>query len=333
MKVIKYAIWAAAVIGAALVGWLGRNESAQHAPRPANVLPQAVAATQDSREQFAAPPSTRGQDSVASAAPIIAAGWGAFLRNSDDYWTFAENAHKAAKGGDAAAQWYLGVAIDECRFVYELYFLKDQPDGSVYQRTVDEAREFVMTKMVWPPVTSDQELTLLKKRCERMSEGAPMPFGYGTDWTLEAAEGGFPLALATAAKIKAEGALYDNDEASQAAAQAEARALVIEALRTRDPEVIQEIADVAVALTGKNEAEANKLRLPWLLAACLRSPNCESLGEQMKLRCKFDPQCQPYETPLDILRRVAGNDFDEVERRARELNEKIDAGTIEESDI
>jgi hypothetical protein len=42
---------------------------------------------------------------------------------------------------------------------------------------------------------------------------------------------------------------------------------------------------------------------------------------------------QPYETPLDILRRDAGNDFDEVERGARELNEKIDAGTLEESDI
>ena len=36
---------------------------------------------------------------------------------------------------------------------------------------------------------------------------------------------------------------------------------------------------------------------------------------------------------MDIIRRQAGNDYDEVERRAREINEKIDAGTLEESDI
>jgi hypothetical protein len=36
---------------------------------------------------------------------------------------------------------------------------------------------------------------------------------------------------------------------------------------------------------------------------------------------------------VDVIRRQAGNDFDVVERRARELNEKLDAGTLEESDI
>ena len=36
---------------------------------------------------------------------------------------------------------------------------------------------------------------------------------------------------------------------------------------------------------------------------------------------------------LDVIRRAAGNDFDEIERGARELNEKIDAGTFDESDI
>ncbi len=35
----------------------------------------------------------------------------------------------------------------------------------------------------------------------------------------------------------------------------------------------------------------------------------------------------------DIIRRDAGSDFAEVERRAREINEKIDAGTLDESDI
>jgi hypothetical protein len=166
-----------------------------------------------------------------------------------------------------------------------------------------------------------------------LSEASPGTFGYGTDWTADAAKLGFPPAQAMEAQAKAQRAQYNSDETSQAAARAEARTLAIEALRTRDPEVVREIAEVAAALKSDNEAKANKRRLPWLLAACLRSPDCDSLNEQMKTRCRFDPQCQPYETPLDILRRDAGNDFDELERRARELNEKIDAGTIEESDI
>jgi hypothetical protein len=53
----------------------------------------------------------------------------------------------------------------------------------------------------------------------------------------------------------------------------------------------------------------------------------------MRLFCNIDTQCQPFETPVDIIRRQAGNDYDEVERMARELNEKLDAGTLGEGDL
>ena len=49
--------------------------------------------------------------------------------------------------------------------------------------------------------------------------------------------------------------------------------------------------------------------------------------------CRLDSQCHPDDKIIDILRRGAGNDLEEIERRARELNEKIDAGTFDESDI
>ena len=48
---------------------------------------------------------------------------------------------------------------------------------------------------------------------------------------------------------------------------------------------------------------------------------------------KSTANAMPDDTVMDIIRRGAGNDFDEIERRARELNEKIDAGTLDESDI
>ena len=58
-----------------------------------------------------------------------------------------------------------------------------------------------------------------------------------------------------------------------------------------------------------------------------------SMTEWKRLLCEVDSQCHRDDTVMDIIRRGVGNDFDEIERRARELNEKIDAGTVDESDI
>ena len=51
------------------------------------------------------------------------------------------------------------------------------------------------------------------------------------------------------------------------------------------------------------------------------------------MTCRVDTQGQPYETPADVILRRAGNDRDEVERRARELSDKLAAGTLEPGDI
>jgi len=49
----------------------------------------------------------------------------------------------------------------------------------------------------------------------------------------------------------------------------------------------------------------------------------------VKWSCYGDTNCQPYETAIDLIRRATGNDFLEVEARARWINEKIDAGDWE----
>jgi hypothetical protein len=57
------------------------------------------------------------------------------------------------------------------------------------------------------------------------------------------------------------------------------------------------------------------------------------MTEWKHLLCEFDSQCHRDDTVMDIIRRSTGNDFTEIERRARELNEKIDRGAVGESDI
>ena len=123
------------------------------------------------------------------------------------------------------------------------------------------------------------------------------------------------------------------DSEKSRAARSEARALVIDALRTKDAEVFLPLASTAAFLADDESRDALKRHWTWLMAAYLREPNNASQAEWTKEHCTFDSQCHPDDKIIDIIRRGAGNDLDEVERRARELNEKIDAGTFDESDI
>ncbi len=140
------------------------------------------------------------------------------------------------------------------------------------------------------------------------------------------------MAQASAARYRAVQVRQTDADASGAARE-DARRLAFEAMRSRDPDVMVQLGDVAANLADGDPAEARKQQWVWPLAACLRETKCESMSEWMHLFCNVDTQCQPFETPVDVIRRQAGNDFDEIERRARELNEKIDAGTLEEGDI
>jgi hypothetical protein len=332
MQTTKYLLLAAAVIGAALVGWLGRSHVESSAPQPANTRAQAPA-EKAAGEAKVTPPANPTPGAIAPAATARASSWGLLLRQADDYWAFARTAHEAAVRGDGAAQWHLGLALNECDFTYKTYFLQSVPGGGTRYRTVDEAREHAIKNIVRPQFTTDEEFTILQKKCGRLVQASDRPFGTGEDWTEAAVASGYPLAQAAKAYTLALQGRYDRETEKAPARLAEARSLAMDALRTKDPDVFLQMAGVSEALTGRSDAEARKQGLSWTLVSCLRSPDCESLQETMRLRCKFDTQCQPYETPLDIIRRDAGNDFDEVERRARELNEKIDAGTLDETDI
>ena len=144
---------------------------------------------------------------------------------------------------------------------------------------------------------------------------------------------GYPLAQVNAAFNKALQARNNPDPEKSRAALSEARALAFDALRSKDSEVVWWMASTAAALTGDEPGEVQKRLWTWRMAACLREANCDSRPEWKSLLCDADSQCHRDDTVMDVIRRGVGNDFNEIERRARELNEKIDAGTVGESDI
>ena len=263
--------------------------------------------------------------STAASAPD----WRKRLQDSDDYWAFAESAIGPARSGDGDARYWLSLALNECVYVYSIYFFETLPDKPPRQLTVDEARQSVAQPSFYKP----DDMDLLEKRCSRLSQSQGAPFGNGYDWMAAALAVDNPLAQANSAAEKALASRYIQDTEEAREARWEARRLIVDALRTRDPDVFLLVGNVAASLALDDEAEGKRRHLSWTLAACLRTPNCEGLSLWQKYRCNWDSQCQPYETPRDIIQRDAGSDFDEVERRARELNEKIDAGAFDESDI
>jgi len=251
------------------------------------------------------------------------------LRASQDYFAFAEQLYPLAKQGDPSAEFYLSSALTYCESLYDWYFIEYTSTGAVRYRTLDEALQLTAVRPVFKP----DDVRDIQQRCQKLRRSKPPPFGSSRDWLDAAIAAGFPQAQASAAlNLSLQGHDRANSEKAQAARSA-AREMALEALRTHDPRVMVQMGDVAANLAAGNPEAARISQWAWPLAACLREANCESMADWMHLFCNIDTQCQPFETPVDIIRRQAGNDYDEVERRARELNEKIDAGTLEEGDI
>ena len=250
---------------------------------------------------------------------------------SKDYWAFAERIHEAAKRGDGASQYYLSVALDTCYVLYRGYFMEQRTGAPARIRTLDEAQQLTATRQ-GSGYTPD-DVRDIQSRCQRIMNTKPPPFGTAAEWMDAAMVSGYPLAQVNAAFNKALQARNNPDPEKSRAALSESRALAFDALRSKDSEAVWWMASTAAALTGDEPGELHKRLWTWRMAACLREANCDSMTEWKSLLCEADSQCHRDDTVMDIIRRGAGNDYGEIERRARELNEKIDAGTVDEDDI
>jgi hypothetical protein len=96
--------------------------------------------------------------------------------------------------------------------------------------------------------------------------------------------------------------------------------------------VVWQLADLSKLFVG-DAAQAAELDWVWRLAACQRGFDCSQTAEWYRVMCRSDPNCQPYETGVDFIRRLRADDFAEIERRAADLNAKIDAGRFDELGI
>jgi hypothetical protein len=66
--------------------------------------------------------------------------------------------------------------------------------------------------------------------------------------------------------------------------------------------------------------------MAWLLVACQRGYDCSSKSEWLMMSCTYTQQCASYANPTDFVRDAAGDDWPDVQQRAREIADSIDAG-------
>jgi len=326
LKRAVYLLTAAAALGAATWRWLGADDAVPDAVRKP---------TTDTPALQTELPSPLPHEVAAKVKPIPLAqetsnDLRARFRESRDYWDFAEHVFEAAKQGDGAAQYYLGVALNTCEFFYSFYFVEQRPGSRPRIRTLDEAQQLTATPR--GSAYTPDDVRDIQDRCQRIMSISPPPFGTSREWMGAARNTGYPVALADAAEYKAVRALSDPPELANGS-RSEDRALAVEALQSKDAEVIVHLSSTAAFLAGDLPGESFKRQWTWLMAAYLREPDGHALDEWRKNHCALEAHCHPDDTVKDLLRRGIGNEFDEIERRARELNEKIDAGTFEESDI
>ena len=237
------------------------------------------------------------------------------LKNATDQWEFAASLLAEAKRGNGAAQYYLATALYDCQAFDQMYFR----DGNRH-RTYDEAMQNAVKRggINWEYVSG------VFKRCKRLVEAKETPFGNPDDWMKAASENGNPLAQAQTAVGIAWKARFDEQPVRAREERDEARRLAFEALRTKDPAALVLVGDVASVLDSRQGAD-NPHEWVWLLAACERGLDCSRQSTWYQFRCSADSKCQPYENGVvDVVRRETGSRFIELERRAKELNAKLD---------
>jgi hypothetical protein len=105
--------------------------------------------------------------------------------------------------------------------------------------------------------------------------------------------------------------------------------LLREAVESRRPEVLFTIGEAQGLLRGFNQ-EASTRQFAWWLVACRRGLDCSANAEWVKVACANDARCASFTDPSDFVRTHAGDDWDNVEQLAGEIDAKLDAGRWDE---
>lgn len=319
---IKLGIGCAITVAIALAVWLLtpqlRHQSAGADGGAAATLPPEPAVAR-SRVGASNAVTTKG------GAPE-AVSYKAALEASRDYWDYAKRTLPAAQAGDRDAEFYLSRALERCQSDLRMYLQKGR------SLTEEESLQWAAKRHL--PLELAQQAY---ERCHRFQEDGSGEFGDATEWLGRATLAGQPVAQATTAtRILLQQSLDGLAKAgavpvtplpvARDTVGMDPRQLFSEAVESRDPEALFQIAEAAPLLHPSTGDYDGSERNSWLLVACREGLDCSPNADWVKIACYLDPQCASATSPSELIEHLAGAAWPKVEQRAEELKAKIDAG-------
>jgi hypothetical protein len=330
MRNVILMILAAAVFGVAVYWWqkpadvpepspIGQTQQSGTAQTPEFKPPQGSGAS--SQPPPAEPPA--GPDDTTAASADGPPNYRQELREAEDLLPFAEKLHALAAKGDAAAQYWLSKTLARCGQDYRAAFTELTPKGE-QPLSLEEALQRN------PSQTAGQAASLRKhhRQCAQLVAANPINrFGLAGDWLQAASNNGYPLAQVETASGRALNAARHGGCAGRQTSCEEARTSALNAVRSSDPEVLVKAGQMVHLLNaeGGNPTARTLEGYAWTLAGCNRGADCSQEQDWVRAWCTTTPNCYPDESGVDFIRRATGTSFAEVERRAQEISQLIDA--------
>lgn len=308
----------AIAFGAGLAWYLWPEaESAAPAPAASSATTQSLAIPGAAQASPSDTPGESGQPNYID--------YRAQLYQSTDILAFMQMLLERANSGDVAAKYWLWATLPMCQREYDMVFL----DMDYEEMSLDEALQQHSSAPKFDP----DEIRRLYDKCHRAREAGFEQFGDEAKLLEAASDGGYPLGqVVWASELVRDARPFSATPSLAEDSLADARALAIKALQTGDPEVVRQAGRLAYQMHADDDDESagNRAARTWIMAACLRGAACGPQAEWVKYLCRSDAACQPFENGLDIFRRQTGPEYDELERRALEINALMNDGRWDE---
>jgi hypothetical protein len=300
------------VIAAAFAAALAWHLKTSEAGPEANV-PTVSAATQAQAEPVS--PAKNADPSPQSPQPASLADQSLeqAFHDAEDLLAFIDSLRPAALAGDGASAWWIYRALRRCDTEYRGYF---ERGGRI--RTLDETLQINAGN----PFRPMDETRKLHAQCARLRDSNPGILNSWVNW-LTMASDEIPMARIEFARHL----MLEEKNRSNAGDREAARKQAIQALQSKDPAVVAGMRELAIHASDFDGSDGH---FDWLLAGCQRGLDCSPQSEFVTRWCRGDPNCQPFEDVQAIVQRISPAEYDGIERRAREINQLIDQGRIEE---
>jgi hypothetical protein len=325
------------LVGLGLWYGLGQRTTSQNAPAIALLAAHERAGSASTAGGIRGASATKSRAKVAMSRAITpavptAVDYREAFRAATDYRSFVLGVLPAARSGDRDAQYYLYAALNYCDETYRFYF---RPRGKAL--SLDEA---IKDRSYYPGPSMTEAIKRAYLRCHEVNETKNPLWGTASEWLSKATDAGQPLAqMQTAGLIflrpHVQGGIVAAESQTptiQEGTYTDARSLVRAAVETKDPEALFDVAGLLGFLKPKEPNEQLiQDAITWQYVACLRGFDCGVNAEWHLQFCLNGSNCLPDETGVDYLRRMAPQKhIIDLEARASELNEKIDAGAWDE---